>query len=98
QHFMIAFAQVDRLQKIKVERILNLAAGVPRRELQIHEYLISRIFWIQLTKGLSGDLLVLPDAGPRISAECRRLLRCDLDLLYVGVSRGCRANPVRCHK
>src|SRR5206468_12830315 len=60
QHFVIAFGQVHRLQDIKVERVLDFALAVSRCKLQIDDDRISRIIWIELTKCLPDDLLVLP--------------------------------------
>ena len=60
---MSALAQVDRLQDVEVERVLDLAARIPRRELDVDDDGVLRIGGIDLAERLADDLFVLPDAG-----------------------------------
>src|SRR5439155_3412540 len=87
QHLVVPFTQIDRLQDVEVERILDLSGSIPRRKLDVDDNLILCILRIQLAKRLPDDLLVLPDTRPRVSAERRRLLLRDLDLLDLRLCR-----------
>ena len=79
-HLVRALAQVDRFQDVEVERVLDVAAGILRRELDVDDDGVLRIGRVDLAEGFAGDLLVLPDAGPRVTAKRRRLRRGDLNL------------------
>src|SRR5437899_680956 len=73
-HLVIAFAQVNRLEDVEVERVLDHAARVARRELEIDDHGILRIVRVDLAVRLADKLFVLPDALERVAAEGRRLL------------------------
>jgi len=77
---VIALAQVDRLQDVEVECVIDFAAGVPRRQLDVDDHGVFRIVRIELAVGLADELFVLADAGEGMAAEGRRLLRDDCQL------------------
>ncbi len=90
-HLVRAATEVDRLEDVEVERVLDLAAGVPRRELDVHDHGVLRVEGIDLAERLADDLLVLSDARPRIAAKRRRFGGRDLDPDDAGVGGAGRA-------
>jgi hypothetical protein len=75
-----ALLQVDRLQDVEVERVLDLAPSIARREREIDDDGVLRVKRVDLAVGLAGELLVLANAGPGVAAKGRRLGRRDLNL------------------
>ncbi len=78
-HLVRALLQVDRLEDVEVERVLDLAARISRREGDVDDDGVLGIEGIDLAEGLAVELFILSDPRPRIAAECRRLFR-DQDL------------------
>jgi hypothetical protein len=76
---VIAFAQVDRLQDVEIERVLDLPIRVLWRELKIDDDGILGVLGIELAECFADDLFVRPDALEGVSAEGRRLPRRDLN-------------------
>ena len=73
-HLVRALGEIDRLQDVEVERVLDVAVGVARRELDVGDAAVLGIGRADFAVGLARDLLVLADAGPRVAAERRRLV------------------------
>jgi hypothetical protein len=74
-----ALGQIDRLEDVEIEGVLDVPAGVARRQPDVHDYGILRVARVHLAERLTNDLLVLPDAGPRVATERRRFSGDDLD-------------------
>src|SRR5260370_17392755 len=81
QHSVIALGKVNRLQNVKVERILDFARGASRCKVQIDDDRIFGIIWIELPKCLPNHLFLLPNTRPRISAKRGRFLSACVSLL-----------------
>src|SRR5213078_308009 len=64
-HLVGALAQIDRLQHVEVERVLDVAPGVPRRQRDVDDDRVLRIVRLHLAERLADDLFVLPDASVR---------------------------------
>jgi hypothetical protein len=85
-HLVGALAQVDGLEDVEVERVLDVAVGVPRRERDVDDHGVERIVRVQLAERLADDLLVLSDARPGKASERGRFPCADL---HPGDSRLC---------
>src|SRR6185503_4063333 len=78
-HLVRALLELDRLQDVEVELVLDVAARVARRELEVDDDAILPVVGIDFAVRDADQLLVLADARPRITAERRRLAGGDLD-------------------
>src|SRR5260370_31630983 len=97
QHSVIALGKVNRLQNVKVERILDFARGASRCKVQIDDDRIFGIIWIELAKCLPNDLFVLPNTRPRIAAKSGRFPGDYLNLLHTRMGGRNRIHPTRRH-
>src|SRR5262249_28414702 len=79
-HSVAALREVDRLEDVEVERILDVAASVRRREPDVDDDRVLVVVRIELAERLADDALVLPHAWPGIAAEGRRLRQGGIDL------------------
>src|SRR5262249_39731183 len=63
-HLVIALARVNRLQDVEIERVLDIAPRIPRREREVDDDRISRVARADFGECLADDLFVLSDARP----------------------------------
>jgi hypothetical protein len=89
---VIAFCEIGRFQHVEIERVLDLAIGILRRELDVDDDRVLRVLRIELAIGLADDLLVGADVLEDVAAERRLLLR-DLQLRDARVRRSCDSAP-----
>jgi len=77
--FVVAFAWVDWLQDIEIERVFDFALGVSRRKADIDDRAIVAVGPTDFAKSLADDPFIRTDARERKATE-RRTAREDLDL------------------
>ena len=75
----VTVREVDGLEDVDVDRILDHAPLIARREVDVRDEGIAAVRWIDLGIGAGKDLLVLADASERQAAERRRLDAHDLE-------------------
>src|SRR5207244_8778217 len=71
--------EVDGLEDVDVDRILDHAPLIARREVDVRDERVAAVRRIDLAVGAVKDLLVLADAAERQAAERRRLDAHDLE-------------------
>ena len=90
-HQVTAFRQVDRFHKEKARNVLDFAVSVARRQLDIRDDRIVRIFGIKLTERAARQSFILAGLAECRSVESRRDFFIDDDLFHVSAG-GLRAH------
>src|SRR5262245_1726855 len=76
---MIALGQIDGLQDIKIHRVLDIAARIAWRELQVGNDCITRVVRVELAERRAAQLFISAYASKRLSFEGRRFDGCNVD-------------------
>ncbi|MBI3797534.1 MAG: hypothetical protein HY268_11295 [Deltaproteobacteria bacterium] len=90
---LVAARCIQRFQEIEVGRVLDLAAGVARRQRDVGDDRVERALGIQLAKSAPHEFLISPGLTERRSTKCRRLDAIDnhfCDHGFILIARHCR--------
>ena len=83
-HLVVAAAQILRLEDVEIERVLDHAVLVSRRELDVHDHRVPGIARVELAERPADQLFVLSHAGKGVTAEGRRFPHRELDPDHAG--------------